>query len=51
MYSIAVVPFANMSTNQEIGFLADGLSEDNGSADSPKRWFSRLVKVIRKNLR
>jgi len=28
MYSIAVVPFANMSTNQEIGFLADGLSED-----------------------
>ncbi len=28
MYSIAVIPFANMSTNQEIGFLADGLSED-----------------------
>ncbi len=28
MYSIVVIPFANMSTNQEIGFLADGLSED-----------------------
>lgn len=26
--SIAVLPFANMSTNEEIGFVADGLSED-----------------------
>ncbi|MCH7744125.1 MAG: TIR domain-containing protein, partial [Proteobacteria bacterium] len=28
MRSIAVLPFANMSTNEETGFLADGLSED-----------------------
>ncbi len=28
MHSIAVLPFANMSTNEEIGFFADGLSED-----------------------
>ena len=28
MYSIAVLPFANMSSNEESGFLAEGLSED-----------------------
>ena len=28
MHSIAVLPFANMTTSEEIGFLADGLSED-----------------------
>jgi len=28
LHSIGVLPFANMSTNEEIGFLADGLSED-----------------------
>jgi TolB-like protein len=28
MHSIAVLPFANMSTSEETGFLADGLSED-----------------------
>jgi len=28
MHSIAVLPFANMSTNEETGFFADGLSED-----------------------
>jgi len=28
MRSIAVLPFANMSTNEETGFLAEGLSED-----------------------
>jgi TolB-like protein len=28
MGSIAVLPFANMSTSEETGFLADGLSED-----------------------
>ena len=28
MRSIAVLPFANMSTNNETGFFADGLSED-----------------------
>ena len=28
MRSIAVLPFANMTTSEEIGFLADGLSED-----------------------
>jgi len=28
MYSIAVLPFANMSTSEETGYFADGLSED-----------------------
>ena len=28
MYSIAVLPFANMSSNEETGYFADGLSED-----------------------
>lgn len=28
MHSTAVLPFANMSTNEETGFFADGLSED-----------------------
>jgi TolB-like protein len=28
MRSIAVLPFVNMTTSEEIGFLADGLSED-----------------------
>ncbi len=28
MHSIAILPFTNMSTNDEMGFLADGLSED-----------------------
>ena len=28
MHSIAVLPFANMTTSEETGFLADGLAED-----------------------